>query len=105
VLYISNRVGSETASKPSIRRTDGERQTQHRSSRRSIESTVFSKDPTDAFALLPSDAGQRLSLAVNSASTVDRRNDAFATDASDDTVAASVDRSRQIPPIACDRRV
>jgi hypothetical protein len=65
----------------------------------------FSKNPTDASVDLPSDAGQRLSLAVNSSSTVDRRDDAFATDASDDIVAASVGRPRQTPPFACDRRV
>jgi hypothetical protein len=65
----------------------------------------FSKNPTDTSVVKPSDAGQRLSLAVNSSSMVDRRDDAFATNASDDTVAASVSRLWQTPPFACDRRV
>jgi hypothetical protein len=65
----------------------------------------FSKDPTDASVVLLSDAGQRLSLAVNSSSMVDRRDDAFATDASDDTIAASVGRPQQTPPFECDRCV
>jgi hypothetical protein len=60
----------------------------------------FSKDPTDASVVLPSDAGQRLSLVVNSSSMVDRRGDAFTTDMSDNTVAASVGRSWQTPPFA-----
>jgi hypothetical protein len=65
----------------------------------------FSKNLTDASVVLPSDTSQRLSLAVNSSSTVNRRDDAFAIDASDDTVAASVSRPWQTPPFACDRRV
>jgi hypothetical protein len=65
----------------------------------------FSKNLTDTSIVLPSDASQRLSLAVNSSSMVDRRDDAFAIDASDDTVATSVSRPRQTPPFACDRRV
>jgi hypothetical protein len=55
--------------------------------------------------VLPSDAGQRLSLVVNSSSMVDRRDDAFVTDAFDDTVVASVGRPWQTPPFAFDRRV
>jgi hypothetical protein len=63
----------------------------------------FSKDLTDVPVVLPSYAGQRLSLAVNSSSTVDRHDDAFVTDASDDTVVVSIGRPWQTPPFACDR--
>jgi hypothetical protein len=69
------------------------------------QKAIFLKDPTDVSVELASDAGRRPSLAVKSISTVDRRDDDFATDASNDTAAASVGPPRQTLSFACDRRV
>jgi hypothetical protein len=65
----------------------------------------FSKDPTDASIELASDASQCPSLVVKNISMVDRRDDDFAIDASDDTVVASIGPPWQTPSFACDRHV